>query len=179
MPPPMHSVARPFLASRLPISIQQGGQDARARRADGMADGDGAAIDVHLGRIPAHVLVDGAGLGGEGFIGFHQVQIGGLPARLLQRLARGRDGAGAHHLGIDAGLRPAGDARQRRQAAGGGVLGAHQHQGGGAVIEADGIAGGDGAVLVEGRAQARHRLDRWRRRGYIRRYRPPCRPCGP
>src|SRR5215203_2655551 len=48
---------------------QQGGENARARCADGMADGNGAAIDVHLGGIPAHILVYGTGLGGEGFIG--------------------------------------------------------------------------------------------------------------
>src|SRR5437762_1655329 len=39
--------------------VQQGGENARARCPDGMADGDGAAIDVHFGRIPAHILVDG------------------------------------------------------------------------------------------------------------------------
>src|SRR6185437_12785890 len=54
--------------------IEQGGQDARTRCADGMADGDGTAIDIHLGRIPTHVLVDGTGLGSEGLVGFHQIE---------------------------------------------------------------------------------------------------------
>ena len=39
-------------------------------------------------------------------------------------------------------------------------VGGHQHQGGRAVIDARGVAGGDRAVLVEGRAQLGQRLDR-------------------
>src|SRR3546814_2609744 len=35
--------------------IQQGHQHAGARGADRMADGNGAAVDVHLVGIPAHV----------------------------------------------------------------------------------------------------------------------------
>src|SRR3984885_3057531 len=42
--------------------VQQRDEHACAAGADGMADGDGAAIDVHLGRVPAHVLVHRAGL---------------------------------------------------------------------------------------------------------------------
>ena len=41
----------------------------------------------------------------------------------------------------------------------GGLLGGHQHHRGGAVIDAGGVAGGDRAVLVEGRAQLGHRVD--------------------
>jgi hypothetical protein len=40
-----------------------------------MADGDCAAIDVDDRRIPAEILVDRAGLGGEGFVGFDQIEI--------------------------------------------------------------------------------------------------------
>ena len=80
-----------------------------------MADGDGAAIDVDDRRIPAHVLVDGAGLRGEGLVGLDEVEVVDLPAGLLQRLARGRDRAGAHDRRIDAGGRPGGDARERRR----------------------------------------------------------------
>ena len=124
-----------------------------------MADGDGAAIDVDLGGIPAQLLVHGAGLGGESLIGLDQIQIGGFPAGLLQRQLGSGNGTGAHHLGIDAGLGPAGDAAQRGEAASGGILGAHQHQGGSAVIEARGIAGGDSAVLGESGLEAGHRFE--------------------
>src|SRR3954452_16069674 len=62
--------------------MQQGDQDTGARRADRMAESDGAAIDVHLRRVPAHVLVDGAGLGGESLVRLDQVEIVHRPAGL-------------------------------------------------------------------------------------------------
>ena len=36
----------------------------------------------------------------------------------------------------------------------------HQHQGGGAVVDAGGVGGGDGAVLVEGGAQLGDAVER-------------------
>lgn len=67
---------------------QQRVQNARARGADRVADGNRAAINVYDGRIPAHVLVHRASLCGKGFIGFDQIEILGFPASFLQRLAR-------------------------------------------------------------------------------------------
>src|SRR6476659_3742900 len=61
MPPPMQSVASAFLAAL--HLVEKRHQHARARGADRVADGDGAAIDVDDLRVPAHVLVDRAGLG--------------------------------------------------------------------------------------------------------------------
>ena len=58
-----------------------------------MAEGDRAAVDVDLVDIPAELLVDRAGLGGEGLVGFDQVEIVDRPAGLLQRLA-GSPGSG-------------------------------------------------------------------------------------
>jgi hypothetical protein len=55
--------------------------------------------------------------------------------------------------GIDPGRGPARDPGEDRRAAALGFLAAHQHQGGGAVVEARGVAGGDGAVLLEGGAR--------------------------
>src|SRR4249920_3238910 len=73
--------------------VQQGDQDAGTGRADRMADGDGAAVDIDLGGIPAEVLVDSAGLRRKRLVGLDQVEVGGLPAGPLQRLARSRDRA--------------------------------------------------------------------------------------
>src|SRR5690348_10325684 len=42
--------------------VQQGHQDAAARGADRVADGDGAAIHVDLVDVPTHLAVDGTGL---------------------------------------------------------------------------------------------------------------------
>ena len=117
MPPPMHRVARPFLASRRCISYSRVTSTRAPGRADRMAERDGAAVDVDLRGIPAEVLVDRAGLGGEGLVGLDQVEVVGRPAGLLQRHAAGRDRPGAHDRRIDAGGRPGDDARQRLQAA--------------------------------------------------------------
>jgi hypothetical protein len=52
-----------------------------------VTDGNRAAIHVDDRRIPAHVLVDRAGLCGEGLVGFHEIEIADAPAGLFKRLA--------------------------------------------------------------------------------------------
>src|SRR5450631_730656 len=97
---------KPLLGVPFLHLVEQRGQYARAGGADRMADGDGAAIDVDLGRIPAEVLIDRASLRRESFIRFDQVEVLFLPAGLLERGARRRDRTGAHDRRIDAGLCP-------------------------------------------------------------------------
>ena len=58
---------------------QQSVQDPAAGGADGVTDGNRAAVDVHNSWIPAHVFIHRTGLSGEGFIGFDQVQIADRP----------------------------------------------------------------------------------------------------
>ena len=58
-----------------------------------MAQGDGAAVDVDLGGVPAEVLVDRAGLGGEGLVGLDRFEVVGAPARALEGGAPGRNWA--------------------------------------------------------------------------------------
>src|SRR6476646_11569834 len=55
--------------------VEQRHQYAGTGSADGMADRDRAAIDVDLGGIPAQILVDRAGLRGEGLVGLDQIEI--------------------------------------------------------------------------------------------------------
>ena len=74
-----------FLGVALLHLEQQRGEHARAGRADRMAERDRAAVDVDLGGIPAEVLVDRAGLRGEGLIGLDQIEVADAPAGLLQR----------------------------------------------------------------------------------------------
>src|SRR5262245_22761388 len=62
--------------------VQQAYQDATSGCADRVAQGDRAAVDVDLRRIPAHFLVDGAGLRGERLVDFHHVQVGRFPVGL-------------------------------------------------------------------------------------------------
>ena len=60
--------------------VQQGHEHARAGSADRVADRDRAAVDVDLGRIPAQVLVDRAGLRRECLVGLDQIEIADAPA---------------------------------------------------------------------------------------------------
>ena len=125
-----------------------------------MADGDRAAVHVDLGRIPAEALVDRAGLCGEGFIGFDEIEVLHGPAGLLERLAGCRNGARAHDRGIDTGVRPRDDARERLDAALVGFLERHEHHRRRAVVDAGGVRRGNRAFLVEGRTQLRDGLER-------------------
>src|SRR5882724_10969691 len=62
--------------------MEQRHQHPRARGADGMAQRNGAAIDVHLAGVPAEFLVHRAGLRRKGLIGLDQVEVFLLPAGL-------------------------------------------------------------------------------------------------
>jgi hypothetical protein len=86
-------------------------------------------------------------------------EIGHLPARLLERLSRGRNRPGPHDRRIDARGRPGGDPRQRGEAAPLRLGSSHQHDGGSAVIDPGGVAGRHRAVLREGRFELRHALE--------------------
>ena len=96
--------------------MQQRHQDAAAGGADGVADGDGAAVDVDLVRVPLHFAVDRDRLRGESLVDFHQVEVAHAPARLLQAQLARRHRPHAHDLGIDAGRRVGADGGERLQA---------------------------------------------------------------
>lgn len=72
--------------------MQQADQYAATGGANGVAEGDGAAVDVNPASIPAQLLTHGQGLGREGFIGLDQIQLGQTPARLIQAAAGGDTG---------------------------------------------------------------------------------------
>ncbi|MDT4841314.1 hypothetical protein FQZ97_751640 [compost metagenome] len=119
-----------------------------------MAERNARAVGVDLGRVQAEVSGHGAGLGGEGFVGLDHVEVVDGEAGLLQRQLGGRHRADAHVLRVHAGVGVGHQARQRRQATRLGGGGFHQHHGGGGVVDARGVAGGDGAVLLH-----EHRLE--------------------
>ncbi len=134
--------------------VQQGHQDAAARRANGVANRDGTAVDVDLGGINGQLFVHCAGLCRKRFVQLEQVHIGGVPASALQSLAGSRHGAHAHRGGVQAAGAKGRNARQGLEAQRCGLLGAHHYHGGGAVIDARGIAGRYAAGLVKRGAQA-------------------------
>src|SRR5712692_9262844 len=80
-----------FLGVALLHLVEQRNEDARAGRADRMAERDGAAVDVDLAGVPAEVLVDGAGLGGERLVRLYEVEVADRPAGLLEGRARSWD----------------------------------------------------------------------------------------
>src|SRR5579884_2223664 len=93
--------------------VKQGDQDARARGPDRVAQGNGATVDIDLRYVPAEILVDRTGLGGECLVRLDQVEIFLLPTGLLERRARSRDRTGTHDRGVDPRLRPGHDTRKR------------------------------------------------------------------
>lgn len=135
-------------------------EDAGTGRTDRVADGNRAAIDVDLVRVKTEIAGHSAGLSGEGFVCFDEIQIASRPARLFERLARGGNGANAHNLRIDTSGCPGGDAGERGQATAQGFGFRHQHHGRRAIIDAGCIAGGHRTLLVEGRLQLGERFKR-------------------
>ena len=98
--------------------VQQRDQHARAGGADRVADGDRAAVHVHLARCPSPGPCSprSACAANASLASTRSRSSAFQPAR-ASALRRGRDRPGAHHRRIDAGGGEGGDARQRRQAA--------------------------------------------------------------
>ena len=134
--------------------MQQGDDDTSAGAAHGVTDGDGAAVHVDLGHIKLQLAGNCDGLGGKRLVGLDQVQILDGQAGLGHSLAGGGDGAGAHDLGIHAALAPGNDLKQRLQAILLHSFLGSQDDGGGAVVDAGSVGGGDALnllIVVRGR----------------------------
>ena len=112
MPPPMHSVARPFLASRFCISCSS----VTSTRAPDAPIGWPIAIAPPLTLTfevsQPRSLLTAQACAAKASLASIRSRSPIVPAGLLQRGARGRDRAGAHDLRIDAGLAPRHDARR-------------------------------------------------------------------
>src|SRR5580765_3267410 len=65
--------------------VEQRDEDPAARGADRMAERDRAAVHVDLARIPAHLAIDGDGLGGERLVDLHEIQVLRLPSGARER----------------------------------------------------------------------------------------------
>ena len=162
LPPPRQSVARP--GPRLPVAhgVEQGREHPRAAGADRMAERDGAAVHVDPVPVPAQRAAVGQRLHREGLVGLDEVVVADRGAGLLQQIlappgsARRRDPCGSPPP-----VAYAGDARHRREPVGLGERERGHDQGAGAVVEPRRVAGGDAAVLLEGRLELGERLDAW------------------
>jgi hypothetical protein len=127
---------------------------AGAGGAEGVADGDGAAVGVDLGGVEAELTDAVEALAGEGLVELDGVDLVDGEAGLVQELADGGDGADAHDVGGDARDDPGLEGAEGVEAERVGLLLGHQERHGGAVGERGGVPGGDGALGVEGGAEA-------------------------
>ena len=118
--------------------------------ADGVADGDGAAVDVDLAHVEVQLTGDGDGLRGEGFVGLDEVDVLDGHAGLGHGLTGGGNGADAHDLGIDAALAPADELRHGLEAILLDGLAGGENDGGSAVVDAGGVAGGHALNVLAG-----------------------------
>ena len=116
MPPPMQSDARPFFASRRSISCSSVTSTRQPDAPIGCPSAIAPPLTLIFARVPAHFLVDRAGLRGERLVDLHQVEVGRLPAGLFQRAARRRHRAHAHDRRIDARRCECLDLRERLEA---------------------------------------------------------------
>src|SRR5215211_5991751 len=71
--------------------MDHGADDAGAGHADGVAEGDGAAVDVGPVPVELQLAVTGQDLGRERLVDLDHVDLGEGPAELGQQLLGGRD----------------------------------------------------------------------------------------
>ena len=178
MPPPMHSVARPFLASRFCISCSSVTSTRAPDAPIGWPIAIAPPLTLTLEVSQPRSLLTAQACAAKASLASIRSRSPMFQPAFFSAAREAGIGPGAHDLRIDAGLAPGHDAAEHLLAFLGRLLGGHQHHRGGAVIDAGGAAGGHGAVLLEGRLAAWPSHRGSRRGADIRRRRRRCRPCG-
>ena len=107
-----------------------------------MAERDRAAVDVDARWVDAELARRLERHGGEGLVDLPEVDVGDGHPRLLQRLGRSGRGRGEHDHRLGAGGRGRSHAGAHLEAVRLGVVAGGERQGGGAVDDAAGVAGG-------------------------------------
>src|SRR5581483_5601591 len=139
--------------------VEERDDEAGAAHAEGMAERDRTAVDVHLFLVEPELADDGEGLRGEGLVELDQVDLLERHTRPREQLLDRRDRPDAHDAWIDAGRGRADERAERLDAELVRPLLARDHEGGGAVVEARGVAGRDGAAGPKRRLQRRQLLE--------------------
>ena len=174
-PPPTHIDSRPKV---LPVSSSAFSSVVMMRAPvwpKGWPRAMAPPLHVQLVVADAELLGRGDDLGGEGLVDLHQVDVVDGHAGPTQHLADGVDRTEAHDLGIETGDAAGHDAGQRGDAELAGLGVAHHDDGGGAVVERAGVAGGDGPTLPEHRVEGGQLLERGAGAGVRRPWSPRCR----
>ena len=130
--------------------VQQGDDDTSTGSADGVADGDRAAVDVDLAHVEVQLTGNRDGLGREGFVGLDEVDILDGQAGLLHGLTGSGHGADAHDLRVDAALAPADELGHGLEVVLLHGLAGSEDDGGSAVVDAGGVTGGDALDVLLG-----------------------------
>src|SRR4029077_4706279 len=128
--------------------------------AEGMAEGDGTAVDVEPLLVDAELTGAGEDLGGEGLVELDQVDLVDAEAGRGEGPGDRLDWADAHVGGVDAGDSEGDDPGHGLGAEAVRAVRGGARQAGGAVVGGGGVAGGAGASLAEGRPQLRELLQR-------------------
>jgi hypothetical protein len=92
--------------------------DARAGGAEGVTEGDGAAVDVGLGAVEAELLLHREVLRREGLVDLDEVHLVEVHPRALEALLDRRHGADAHELRLHRGDAPLHEPREGGEPAG-------------------------------------------------------------
>ena len=146
----MHMVATARLPPRDFQRVHRGQRQTRARHAERMAEGNRAAMRVHVFGIVRQAELTGHGqaLRGESLVQLDHVDVADLQAEAFQQFLGGRGRADAHDAWVHAGGRHRHDAGARCQTVTlRGFLGGDD-QGSSAVVHTGGIASGDCAALL-------------------------------
>src|SRR5438105_7516847 len=109
-----------------------------------MTERNRTAVHVHLLLVEAELADDREALRREGLVQLHQVDLPDRDARSLEQLADGGDRSDPHHARVDTGHGAADEAAEWLHAELARLLLARDDDGGRAVVDAAGIAGGDG-----------------------------------
>src|ERR1700694_221336 len=134
MPPPMHSVARPFLASRLPISCSSVTSTRVPEAPIGWPMAMAPPLTLTLPVSQPRSLLTAQACAAKASLASIRSRSAIFQPAFLSAAREAR-------------MRPGDDTRERRLAALLRFARRHQHHRGGAVVDAGGIGGGDGAIL--------------------------------
>ena len=115
-PPPQHIDDEAVASAGALELVERLGEEHRARAAERMAEGDGAAVGVHLLHVRVDLLRPREHDGGERLVDLERVDVVGREARALEQALRGVDRAGEHEDRVDADEAGVDDAGLRREA---------------------------------------------------------------
>ena len=123
-----------------------------------MPERDGAAVNVHLLRIDPELLQHCHRLDRKGFVQFEELDVLQVPADLVQEALHGVHWRHQNQLRWQTACRLTDDPHERGDAETLGSIGGHHDERRRAIVDRRGVAGGDGAVLLERGLQSGERL---------------------